>query len=244
MYICSRKADAMINILTKKTFWVTIAAMAFMACSSNESSDADSTVIDVHQKAKGDSAIYGLACEGCNDSVIVFLPNSGGDPDTFDIVNARREHRVYGRPSIGNELSVILNPEDKDEAMMVINIEDLKGKWCYKVMPKMRVMEAMPKKMQRRMMANMPDSMRKTLLVPREVGYDLHRNNVVRSIGIRPSQADEESPVEYPPFTRYRSWRLYNGKVIFDKDTATIALMMRDSLLLDFGDHQQAFYRK
>lgn len=232
------------KIIAKTILLVTTAALTFTACTNNNKSDADSTVIDVHQKAKGDSAIYGLACEGCNDSIIVFLPYSGGDPDTFDIVNARREHQVFGHPQIGNELSVMLNSEDKDEATMVINVEDLKGKWCYQVMPKMRAMEAMPKKMQRRMIANMPDSMRKTLLVPREVGYDLRRNSMVRPIGMRPQQSEEDSPVEYPQTNHYRSWRLYNGKIIFDKDTASIVLMMRDSLVLDFGDHQQAFYRK
>lgn len=217
--------------------------MTFTACTNEKKSDADSTVIDVRQVAKGDSAIYGLACEGCNDSIIVFLPNSGGDPDTFDIVNARREHRVFGHPKIGNELSVILNPKDKEEATMVINIEDLKGKWCYQVMPKLRALESMPKKMQRRMMANMPDSMRQSLLVPRVVGYDLQRNDVVRPIGIRPQQSEEDSPVEYPKTTSYRSWRLYNGKIIFDKDTASIVMMKKDSLVLDFGDHQQGFYK-
>lgn len=232
------------EIFAKTILLAAATALAFTACSDKKKSDADSTVIDVHQVAKGDSAIYGLACEGCNDSIIVFLPNSGGDPDTFDIVNARREHRVFGHPQIGNELSVMVNPEDKEEALMVINIEDLKGKWCYKVMPKMRALETLPKKMQKRMMANMPDSMRKSLLVPREVGYDLRRNDVVRPIGMRPQQAEEDSPVEYPKTNHYRSWRLYNGKIIFDKDTASIVLMMKDSLVLDFGDHQQAFYRK
>jgi len=232
------------KILTKTILLAIVSTMAFTACSHNKKSDAESSVIDVHQKAKGDSAVYGLACEGCNDSIIVFLPNTGGDPDTFDIVNARREHRVLGRPSIGNELSVMVNPDDKDEATMVININELKGEWCYQVMPKMRAMDAMPKKMQRRMMANMPDSMRRTLLVPREVGYDLRRNNVVRPIGMRPQQAEADSPVEYPKIDHYRSWRLYNGKIIFDKDTANIVMMMKDSLVLDFGDHQQAFYRK
>lgn len=35
--------------------------------------------ISTSKPAKGDHAIYGLACMGCTDSVVVLLPNSGGD---------------------------------------------------------------------------------------------------------------------------------------------------------------------
>ena len=36
-------------------------------------------------KIEGDSTRYGLACEGCTDSVLVFLPGTGGDPVTYNI---------------------------------------------------------------------------------------------------------------------------------------------------------------
>ena len=82
---------------------------------------------DVNQS--GDSTLYGLACDGCTDSVLVFLKNNGDNLDTFNIVNAVEEHRIYGRPHIGDELAVILNPERTTEVKMVINLSQLKGQW-------------------------------------------------------------------------------------------------------------------
>ena len=31
-------------------------------------------------RLQGDKTIYGLACEGCNDSIVLLLPNDGSDP--------------------------------------------------------------------------------------------------------------------------------------------------------------------
>lgn len=40
---------------------------------------------------KGDKTVYGLACEGCNDTVIVLLPLDNSDPvtTTFSMPPAR-----------------------------------------------------------------------------------------------------------------------------------------------------------
>ena len=65
--------------------------------------------IHTHKNMPGDSTLYGLACEGCTDSLLILLPFSGGDPDTFDIINAFQSRHIYGRPRIGDELGVILN---------------------------------------------------------------------------------------------------------------------------------------
>src|SRR5574344_1853594 len=67
----------------------------------------------------GDSAIYGLACEGCTDSVIVVLPNSGGDSVTYDRLEARRSDNSIGMPRIGEKLTGLLS-EDKKSAKYVV----------------------------------------------------------------------------------------------------------------------------
>ena len=59
------------------------------------------------------------------------------------------------------------------------------------------------------------------------------------------------SPVDYPALKRYTQWHLYNGRLVLvpdsarseAPDTATIVLLRRDSLVLRFNDHEQAYYR-
>jgi hypothetical protein len=74
----------------------------YRLATSLRSFPTDEDAINTEQNAKGDSTVYGLACDGTNDSVIVFLPNSGGDPITYDIVGAMQNHRVIGKPQIGD----------------------------------------------------------------------------------------------------------------------------------------------
>ena len=64
--------------------------------------------------------------------------------------------------------------------------------------------------------------------------------------------------MEYPELKRYRQWNLYNGRILLSEtkrdslgtqhvistDTAVIALLRRDTLLLRFSDHEQGYYRK
>lgn len=235
-----------------------------MSCNGGGGKDkpvlTDSTAIDMQPVAKGDSAVYGLACEGCTDSVVVFLPNSGGDPDTFEIINAKQKHKVFGIPKIGNKLAIMINPEDKEEATMVINIDELSGSWCYMAKPQFRDVSKLSKRAQRRMMADMPDSMRKSLLVPKEFGIELKRNYSAQPIGMMPkADSDMQSPVEYPEQKRYEEWRLFNGKVLLIEgknmmdstntqkpavDTAEIVMLMKDSLVLKFSDGPKSYYRQ
>ena len=216
--------------------------------------------INTYQNLPGDSTLYGLACDGCTDSILVLLPFTGGDPDTFDIINAYHEHHIYGRPHIGDELAVILNPEDKQEALMVVNIERLRGKWCYQVMPTFRNLDNMPERIQKRMLQRIPDSIRETLMAPREYGFQLKRGYTAQSFGDRrQTTTDNMSPVEYPKARRYKEWRLFNGRLILttdsirlpdgkkghpEQDTADIIQLRRDTLVLKFSDHEQGYYRK
>ena len=76
----------------------------------------DKMAISMSQNAKGDSAIYGLACEGTNDSAVVLLPNQGGDPIKYRIVWAMNNHQVFGTPSIGDWICVIPQADSKNSA--------------------------------------------------------------------------------------------------------------------------------
>lgn len=250
-----------------KTFFkqatiVFMAALTFGACSSKDKNiDAENTSIDVQPTIKGDSTLYGLACDGCTDSVVVFLRNSGGDPDTFNIIDARQDHRVYGHPRIGDRLALLVDTKDSTQAYIVIDLDDLQGKWCYQAMPKMRDFASMSPRLQRRMMANMPDSIKKTFMVPKEFGFHIRRGNTVRPIGFfqRSNTTDDMSPVEYPPFKMYTEWHIFNGNLILTEeqmpmlgqrapksvsDTAKIMMLGKDTLVLKIKDEVKGYYRQ
>jgi len=257
-------AEIIRKTMKKTFFFLLLTAILLFACGNkhNKMTEApDSDAISLQKNVPGDSAIYGLACDGCTDSVLVFLPYSGGDPDTFDIITARQEHRIYGLLHIGDELAVILNPEDHEEALMVVNMEQLKGTWCYMVEPTLRSPDNMPKRMQRRMMERIPDSVKRQMMTPREYSLRLKRDNTVMARGgvYRQTTTDDMSPVVYPDVKRYTEWHLYNGKLIlkadtiagFSKegevptvDTVAIQFLFGDSLVLRFPDHEQSYYRK
>jgi hypothetical protein len=215
----------------------------------------------LHRQLPGDSARYGLACDGSTDSVLVFLPYSADRLDTFDIINAHQQHRIYGRPRIGDEVAVIINPEDTVEALAVINVGKLRGTWCYMVNPTFRNVESMPKRIQRRMLENIPDSLRQLWLTPREYTLRLKTDQTATAYGgmRRQTTTDDMSPVEFPAVRRYTEWHLYNGRLILKADTiagftqegeqpytdtVSIRLLLEDSLILQFPDHEQSYYRK
>ena len=211
----------------------------------------DSMAYSIYNKEKGDSTLYGLPCDGCTDSVVVFLPYEGGDPVRYEIIDARHNGRVYGRPKIGDRLAININPMDKDEALQVIDLEDLKGSWCNTFMPKFRDLDKMPKRLQRRMMTDMPDSIKQKFLVPKEFGFEIKGTNTVLPIGMimRVETSDDMSPVEYPKQKIYREWRIYNGQLLLETkkqgiDTADIVLLRPDTLVLRFKDKTQGYYRK
>lgn len=245
----------------KQTVFSSIITLLMIAsCTSSDSSkqESETDIFNEEQRLPGDSAIYGLACDGCTDSILVYMPFSGGDPDTIDILNARTNRRVFGRPDIGDEVAVILNDSNKTVAEMVINIERLKGQWCYMVQPKLRLRAGMPFD-SARMVKTIPDSLREMWFQPREYGFELLSEHQAHPIGLRLStDTRDNGPVEYPELKRYRQWNLYNGRILLSEtkrdslgtqhvistDTADIALLRRDTLLLRFSDHEQGYYRK
>jgi len=240
---------------------VVVAALLTTACSSKtESRPTEKTdLISMEPAMPGDSTVYGLACDGCNDTILVFLPRQGGDPDTFNILNASKNHQVFGRPMIGDLVGVLTNRENQKVADKVINIEQLKGKWCYMVEPKLREIAGMPLSRLQGEQREEMDSMLREMLQPREFGFEIKSDYTARPIGmIRSMTSDEESPVVYPPLKRYREWRIFNGRLILSEgardslgnitvtntDTAQLVLLHRDTLVLRFNEGEQGYYRK
>lgn len=247
--------------MKKSLFLCVIACMAFAACGGFQRPASDSAEADIYKTMPGDSTRYGLACDGSTDSVLVFLPYGAASLDTFDIINARQNHLVFGRPHIGDDLAVIVNPEDNAEALMIINLETLCGTWCYMVTPTLRSIDKMSKRMQQRMMERIPDSLLKKWMTPREYSLRLKSDHgvTVRGGVFRQTTTDDMTPVEYPAVKRYTDWHIFNGRIIlkadtiagFTKegempttDTVDIRLLRQDTLVLQFPDHEQSFYRK
>lgn len=249
--------------------------VVFLAC--GKTGDPQETVDDVlvmkSYVSSDDSMLYGLACDGCNDSVLVFLPDSGGDPVYYDIVNAMSERRIFGWPRVGDKMAVLVDPENPKVVLMAVNMEQVKGTWYYEEMPQSRLFlpasntnesgrEEEAKMQQRR------DSFIHAAMVPREYVYTLKRDYTVKTEGGPPrtTSLDRRSPVEYPPIKRYTEWHLHNGKIIFStnvkdslaqqvmgqtrdsmvlvNDTAEFILLRRDTMALRFSDRIQGFKLK
>ena len=251
----------------KRTFFILFSlVLLFAACShSGNNNEKEQIVGDslnqdpIARQLEGDSTIYGLACEGSNDSIIVILKSIDSNPDTIDILEARINRHVFGRPDIGDLVAITMNAERKSTAEIVINIDRLKGEWCYQVMPRLhhRVGTAADSAVQ--LPPDFPDSLRKKWFQPREYGFELRRDNTVHPIGIQRNEAERQpGPVEYPTLKRYRQWYVYNGHIllcearrdtlgnqqIISTDTADIIFMRRDTLQLRFADHEQGYYRR
>ncbi len=217
--------------------------------------------ISLTSNVEGDSTLYGLACEGCTDSVLIFLSFDGGDPITYDIIDAVKHRKVMGRMTTGDWIAVVLNPTDSTVADEVINLDQLKGNWVYKAMPVLR--GNVQKELAAMGEDEVMDSMIRTIMVPNEQGFSLKRNNVAEPIGMKyTNTADDRIPVTYPEIKNYSEWRIFNGKLLLtqkkkirqaksrklvtvtENDTIDIVYMKRDSLRLKFNDEVRAYYRK
>lgn len=235
---------------------------ALVSCNTKEVKDSEQPVYT--QRLQGDNAVYGLACDGCNDTVIVVLPEDNSDPVTYNIMEAKRRNRIMGKIQIGDRLCIVLNKKNKKEADVVVDIDKLAGIWCYIVMPKMRDAEQLSAKAQARMMNNMSDSVKETYLIPREYGFYLKRDWIATSVGyVDDNNAlAQESPVEYPPLGYFTAWHLWNGMLVITSgkpssknnvqinpkslhnDTCSIDYLDGDSLVLSSDGVSRSYYRK
>lgn len=241
-----------------------ICATAFiMGCGNKGERQTNNKQAKV-QRLDGDSTIYGLACEGCSDSVVVLLPEDGSDPVTYNIINAKRKGNVLGKLQIGDRIGVVTNKNNRHVADIVVDIDRLEGIWCYIVMPKLRDHQNMSKKLQARMMENMSDSLKETFLIPREYGFYLKREWEAQSVGYvaEVNSLADESPVVYPELGYFTNWHLWNGKFIMvsgtpkigkdgqynvtnlKHDTCSIDYLDADSLVLSDADGSRSYYRK
>ena len=237
---------------------------AMVACGGHEKKKGH---LNDDLKLDGDKTVYGLACEGCSDSVIVLLPNGGGDPVYYNIIDAKRRNKVMGRPKTGDWLGLMVNESDSAVADFVVDLDELKGTWCYIVMPKMRDYEKMSKRMQERMERDMPDSVKETYLIPREYGFSLKRQWTANSVGYlrQKSSLEDESPVVYPQLSYFTEWHIWNGKLVMTsgepdlsnvekggkfkiknarQDTCDIVYLRDDSLVLASDGMSRSYYRQ
>lgn len=241
-----------------------IVAFALLAsCGGGKKRGKDGNVEIVKDvRLPGDSTVYGLACDGCTDSVLVLLPSDDSDPVTYNIISAMRNRKVFGRPRIGDQIAVVVNKDKKHVADIVIDLEELKGSWVYLAQPKMRKHGPMPGGMKPKPNPEQ-DSMMQALMVPREQGFKLKKQYMMQPIGLQYSlgAVSDNSPVEYPQVKYYTEWNVLNGRLVFTegtiefgnkkrkkakpmRDTVDIVLMMKDSLQLRFKDGVKSYYRK
>ena len=205
--------------------------------------------------AMGDSTLYGLVCDGSNDTIVVFLtdPYDGTDPDTLNILEASSSRKVFGSLRVGDKVAMMRNAADSTKADIVIVTQDLMGQWCFKVKPTLRRRAGMDS------LELLPDTVLRMLEEEREYGFTLKIDSVAVPIGTRGrTAADEESPVEYPRAKRYRQWYISNGQLLLAQartdstgqsmptavDTAELVRLDPDSLILRFADGERSFYRK
>lgn len=251
----------------KSLLLMALAVISFASCKKGNPPKRSNAnlAISLSKPAKGDKAIYGLACMGCTDTTIVLLPNQGGDPIKYNILDANRNHQVFGDIEIGDWICIIpcIEKDEKNRADMVIDLDKLKATWTYTVMPHLRDVSHLSKRQQARILANMPDSIVETYMVPREYGFTLKRMGEARSVGrvMQSSDVEDDSPVEYPEVPQYTEWHAYNGKLILvrgkteiagvvfnaktSRDTLNFVYMKRDSLVLrDKYGNLQSYHKK
>ncbi|WP_288279670.1 hypothetical protein [uncultured Prevotella sp.] len=214
------------------TLFLTIAALMLIACGTKQESPKSEEILTT--EVTDDQTIYGLACDGCNDTVVVFLrlPYNGSNPDTLYILDAVKQRHIMGKIRIGDKLAIMRNETDSTVADLVIVTEQLM----------------------------VPDSIKALLAIPKEYGLDILHDNMMYVPGshVKHVTSDEESPVEYPIAQFYNEWKIFNGRFVMlhckadslgkmqtlASDTADVVLLEADSLMLRFKDGVRSYYRK
>lgn len=213
----------------------------------------------------GDSTVYGLACKGSSDDAILLLPADGSDPVRYDIVSATRKNKVLGSVNTGDRIALVPNKKRANVADMVINLDELRGVWCYMVMPRMRQDGHEQEQARGRAKDSMADSLSLSLLVPLEYGFWLKSQGEAASVGyIRELNAlADGNPVTYPSLDYFVKWQIWNGKFVmasgrpkYDKDntvegytdikydTCSIDFLSHDSLALTDRNGTRGYHRK
>lgn len=242
------------------TLFLTIAALMLVACGTKQEAPKSEEILTT--EVTDDQTIYGLACDGCNDTVVVFLrlPYNGSDPDTLYILDAVKQRHIMGKIRIGDKLAIMRNETDSTVADLVIVTEQLMGQWRHLVYPTLHERADMEGNTERQKIAQLPDSIKALLAIPKEYGLDILHDNMMYVPGshVKHVTSDEESPVEYPIAQFYNEWQIFNGRFVMlhcaadslgemqmlASDTADVVLLEADSLMLRFKDGVRSYYRK
>ena len=127
-----KSSDKYNQLKTTSLFVLLPMFLLFIACGKTEIMQEMKETTNIKSYvSKGDTMLYGLACDGCSDSVLVFLPDSGGDPINYSILEARLNHQVFGRPRIGDRMAVLVDTANPKALMLAINMEQVNGTWYY-----------------------------------------------------------------------------------------------------------------
>lgn len=241
------------------SFIILLTGMLVAACTQQQKGTIS---IGQTTAANDDNTLYGLVCEGSNDTIVIFLsePYDGSNPDTLDILEASRARQVFGSLRIGDRIAIIRDSFDTKKAARIIVTQDLLGQWCYKVKPTLRRRAGGYTALSEGSVDVEADSLHKLLAEEREYGFVLKFDSVVLPAGTRPNAASdsEDSPIVYPKAKRYRQWYIHNGQLLLTEstldslgnniplatDTAELVMLSADSLVLRFPDKEQSFYRK
>lgn len=237
--------------------------MFLMACQEQKGME-EKLNIGTSTRFDGDSTLYGLACDGCTDSILVFLPGQGGDPVTYNIIEAMKKRHIIGSTTVGSWTAVMVNPQDTSRADLVINLDELKGTWVNMVMPKRRnqsVSDSIDFADADEEMRAKIDSAMQQFMKPVEMGIALKRHYKAETIGLRHAyihNQDPDCPVTYPTPKRYSSWHIFNGRLVLTEmadtthahasenknDTAEIIMLSPDTLVLRFKNGERGYHRK
>jgi len=248
-------------IATKKTIYSKLAALFLLLLTIGCAQLPQPSESDSLQPDTDDATVYGLVCDGSNDTIVIFLrePYNGEDPDTLNILQASQSHQVFGHLVIGDRIAVMLNDSDSARADIVIAEQNLLGQWCYKVKPQLKLRAGMDEDWLEKHMSHTADSIRLLLEEEREYGFELKIDSMVRPIGyIRNMVNSEKSLVEYPPLKHYIQWYIHNGCLLlkesirdsvglnrlFVTDTTRLVVLTADTLVLSCSDGLRSFYRK
>lgn len=231
------------------------AAILIIGCSTDSKSNLSTSTLSLNTN---DETIYGLVCDGSNDTIVIFLrlPYQGTDPDTINILEASRNRRVFGQLRIGDQVAMLCNDSIETNADIVIVTQDLRGQWCYKVLPTLRKRADKEEDDA----TEMPDTIKKLLTTEREYSLFIKGDSVAYSRGgtRNARTSDDELPVIYPKLQRYHQWFIYNGQLVLCEtktdslghvevlhaDTAQFVELTPDTLVLRFASGEQSYYRK
>lgn len=244
----------------RHVFFICLSALLLAACAGQSRRQPQSASRMV---AAGDSTIYGLACEGTGDTLLVFLrqPYTGADPDTCNILEAVRHNQLFGSVRAGDQVAILPNAADSSVADIVIVTEHLLGTWCHRVLPTLRRRPGQEGMSRQQLEATLTDSLRELLQIEREYGFTLKKDSVAFPVWVQKhtsSLDDDDNLIEYPPTKIYRQWYLRNGRLLLSQmrtdsvgnpmsvlvDTTQLVRLTADTLVLRYADGDRVFYRR